>query len=217
MIINLGDAPFKAFITVSYPKGTCTLTDGSTTLSHSGGGSYTFTVKKKGSYTVKIQQGSAVKTAAVSISRRGQTVSLSLDYRLYLYNAGSTDLTISFRTEQSATGTLGSDCITMTGSEKWYGDIQMDTEPAIDLSPYSTANFLIENTGSASGFYIGFGPTKGTTSTARISVSGELAKTTKSLDISELNTAYYFTAERYTNSSSLGNGTAKIYSAWLDV
>ena len=217
MIINLGDAPFKAFITVTYPKGTCTVSDGTTTQSHSGGGTYTFTVKKKGTYTVKIQYNTAVKSATVNITKRGQVASVALDYKLYLYNAGKTDLTITFRTEQSATGTLGSNYISMTGSEKWYGDIQMDTEPAIDLTPYSTANFVIDNTGSGSDFYIGFGPTKGTTSTARINVHGDQTKTTKSLDISNLNGVYYFTAERYTNSSSLGNGTTNIYSAWLDV
>ena len=48
MIINWGDAPFKAFIKVTYNAGTCTCKMGSETFTHSGGGTATFEVKKKG-------------------------------------------------------------------------------------------------------------------------------------------------------------------------
>lgn len=220
MIINLGDAPFKAFITVTYPKGTCTVSDGTTTYSHSGGGTYTFTVKKKGTYTVKIQYSTAVKSTTVNITKRGQATSVSLDYKLYLYNAGNTPLTISFESEQTemfGVGTLEADCIQFNATEKWYGDVHMITTPATDLTPYSTAKVVVENEGSKSTFYIGFGKSAGAYDSADYTIEGALTKTTISINISSLNGNHYLSALRKTNETGLGTGLGKIYSVLLDV
>lgn len=89
MIINWGDAPFKAFITVTYPRGSCTVSGNGQTYGHSGGGTTTFTVKKKGTYTVKIVTGSLSKSSSVEISKLGETKTVSLNYRTYFYNRGS--------------------------------------------------------------------------------------------------------------------------------
>ena len=89
MIINLGDSPFKACIKVTYPRGTCSCSSDKLSLSHSGGGTATFTVRKKAQYTIKIATGSLSKTESVSIERNGQTVSVSLDYKLYLVKDGA--------------------------------------------------------------------------------------------------------------------------------
>ncbi len=88
MIINLGDAPFKAFIKVTYPKGTCTCTLGSTTYSHSGGGTATFEVNKKGTWTITAAYNSISKSTTASVSTRGETKTVSLSYTTYLYKLG---------------------------------------------------------------------------------------------------------------------------------
>ena len=89
MIINLGDAPFKAFIKVTYPNGTCTVSLGGKSFTHTGGGTHTFTVNKKGTWTVMATNtAGVVETQTVNITTRGQTVSVTLVCRLYFYNRG---------------------------------------------------------------------------------------------------------------------------------
>lgn len=87
MIINLSDAPFKAFITVTYPNGTCTVSNGTKTYTHSGGGTHTFTVNKKGTWTVKSTPSDKAEggSSSVSITSRGQTESVTLKHKLYLF------------------------------------------------------------------------------------------------------------------------------------
>ena len=82
MIINWGDAPFKAFITVTYPSGTCTVTGEGQSYTHSGGGSTTFTVRKKGTYTVKATATNASAAASAEITKSGQTKVVDLQYKL---------------------------------------------------------------------------------------------------------------------------------------
>ena len=90
MIINLGDAPFKAFIKVTYPNGTCTVSLGNKSFTHSGGGTHTFTVNKKGTWTVRATNNRGVSEIAnVSITYRGQVSSVTLTcWDGYVYNAG---------------------------------------------------------------------------------------------------------------------------------
>ena len=91
MIINWGDAPFKAFISVTYPTGTCTVSGNGQSYTHSGGGTTTFTVKKKGTYTVKGVDNNGVEVASnsVDISKSNETKSVTLKYVLNIIN-GST-------------------------------------------------------------------------------------------------------------------------------
>lgn len=92
---------FSATIAVTYPAGsTCTCTNGSTTLTASGtSGSYTFTVPRAGTWTVKAVQGSKSTSKNVTITSNGQSVSVTLEYLLYLYNEGDecTDVTGGWR------------------------------------------------------------------------------------------------------------------------
>ena len=87
MIINWGDAPFKAFITVTYPAGTCTVTGEGQTYTHSGGGTKTFTVKKKGTYTASLVWGSLKDSASVSITKHSETKAVELVG--WVYNSGT--------------------------------------------------------------------------------------------------------------------------------
>ena len=90
MIINLGDAPFKAFIKVTYPNGTCTVSNGTKTYTHTGGGTYTFAVNKKGTWTVKGVYNTISRTSTVSITTRGETKSVTLSYDYVIFNYSKT-------------------------------------------------------------------------------------------------------------------------------
>ena len=73
---------FAATITVTYPSGsTCTCSDGTTTLTAADtSGSYTFTVPNAGTWTVTCTDGSNTATESVSITKDGQSNTVSLAY-----------------------------------------------------------------------------------------------------------------------------------------
>lgn len=92
MIVNLGDASFKAFITVTYITGTITVAhESGVTYTHSGGGTQTLTVKKKGKWTVTCVVGDRSETVEVTVSYRGQVASVSITLTQYshFYNRGT--------------------------------------------------------------------------------------------------------------------------------
>jgi len=82
---------FEAYITVTYPNGTCTVANGEETYTHSGGGTTTFTVKKQGTWTVTATPTDGVSeggSQSVSITESNQTKSVSIKYRKYLVKNG---------------------------------------------------------------------------------------------------------------------------------
>ena len=88
MIINLGDAPFKAFITVTYLADKCTVSLGDKTFTHNGGGKHTFTVNKKGTWTIAaISNKGATETKTVSITYNGQIANISMACALFANGA----------------------------------------------------------------------------------------------------------------------------------
>lgn len=98
MIINLGDAPFKAFIKVTYPNGTCTVSLGDKSFTHSGGGTHTFTVNKKGTWTVKATSADGYNLTAQStaaLTYRGQVASVTLSYTLNLFVNGTDNTAVT--------------------------------------------------------------------------------------------------------------------------
>ena len=88
MIVNLEEQLFKASLTVSYPSGSCTVSLGGISYSHSGGGSHSFTLRKAGTWTVTATDGDKSDSASVIISQRGQAESLSLSYGIVLFDGG---------------------------------------------------------------------------------------------------------------------------------
>lgn len=119
MIINLGDAPFKAFIKVTYKTGTCTCTNGKKTYTHSGGGTATFEVNAKGAWTVKAVSGSYSASQNVTIGRMNETQSVTLKYELILWAPGNNNTSV-------------------TGG--WYGDI------GVGLNANTGGHVIINNT-----------------------------------------------------------------------
>ena len=79
----------KAFITVTYPKGTCTVSLGDKILTHSGGGTTTFTVNKKGAWTVKCSYSTIVRTSTVSISALNENKNISINYDFVAFANGA--------------------------------------------------------------------------------------------------------------------------------
>lgn len=89
MIINFDDAIFKALITVTYPSGTCTVThaDSGVSYSHSGGGTHTFAVHRRGEWAIEAVDGTRSKSDTAVINDRGQIVSKTLAYDFVLFDA----------------------------------------------------------------------------------------------------------------------------------
>ena len=86
MIVNLDESAFKAFITVTYPSGTCTLShESGASYTHSGGGTHSFVVHRRGKWNIRAEDGTMVKEASTEISSRGQ-IETVLSYELVLFD-----------------------------------------------------------------------------------------------------------------------------------
>lgn len=228
MIINFGDAPFKAFITVTYPKGTCTVTDGTKTLSHSGGGTHTFTVNKKGTWTVTAQYSTAVKSASVEITYRGQVETVTLSYTLLLYDSGKNYTDISggwyafgkglnstFNKPVTPGISYQSTYLKMTQSSgTYYASGFIRTKNTIDLTPYSTAYATISSLTLSSGAQAQF---RAHGSYGTYQNEGSLASvacgsgTTKSFSLTNINQAAYICFWLY------AGVTMNVTKIWLEV
>lgn len=141
MIINWGDAPFKAFITVTYKKGTCTVSLGDKSYSHSGGGTHTFTVNKKGSWTVTAVSGSYSASSTVNISAFKEAKSVTLKYTQVLYDNGNQYSSITggwemFGGANEATED-GVTCLNASQDHNYTGHY---TKNVIDLTLFYTLN-----------------------------------------------------------------------------
>lgn len=89
MIINFDEAVYTARITVTYPSGTCTVThaDSGVSYSHSGGGTHTFAVHRRGDWDILAQDGERKAPASVTLTDRGQIESKTLAYDFVLFDA----------------------------------------------------------------------------------------------------------------------------------
>ena len=81
---------FTATIKVTYPAGsTCTCSKGDEVLTAGGtSGVKTFTVTSAGTWVIKITSGKYSASKSVSITKTGQSVSVSIDYTLWLFKDG---------------------------------------------------------------------------------------------------------------------------------
>lgn len=227
MIINWGDAPFKAFITVIYPNGTCTVTGEGQTYTHTGGGTTTFVVKKKGTYTVKASDGaSSVSPAShsVSITKRGEAKKVSFSYTTtFITNAGAPN--VSFATHTTAGGTLSvsttggvyqieSNISSAVNREQFY----RYTTNKYNLTGRKTLYFTVKVGGQyETGFAVYVG-TSATTLTASKSSGAVTSYTTFSLDVSKLNgmhhIGFYIDSWRGTNWEA-HDTTAYLYNVYM--
>lgn len=116
---------FEAYITVSYPAGsTCTCSNGSTTYTASGtSGSYTFSVYKTGTWTVRSTNGDQEDSESVSITTDGESKSVTLKYFAatiaVTYPEGSTCTCSDGSTTLTASDTSGSYTFTVKNTGTW--------------------------------------------------------------------------------------------------
>ena len=221
MIINWGDAPFKAFIKVTYPSGTCTVSNGTKTYTHTGGGTYTFTVNKKGTWTISATNGVDTKTATAEITSRGQTVTKSISYTAYFYKSGNqcTDVTGGWSLGTSANSvSFGSDSMVLSvTSQAKAGTVA--TKNKVDLSKIKTLYFKVNSTTSYSG--AGY-PTVGVANSRAVqntpggngfAASTNLSAGTKtvSVDVSSISSAYIVVGGY---KGDAGGTTITVYEVW---
>lgn len=215
MIINWGKTPFKAFISVTYPKGTCTVSGKGQTYTHTGGGAATFTVKKKGTYTISAAQGSITKNATVNITKSGEIKTVTISFALYLFNgADVSTLTGGWSSSKShhvdgdgycteSTSVGSSLYVRADGYGNWANSsAKLSSKKSISFSGYNTLNFYVSSTGGQTRT-IGYGSTTKTPTTG-----------TNVFNISSANSSYVISLYAYSKDP---NTTITVTKIWLDV
>lgn len=190
MIINLGDAPsFKAFIKVTYYKGTCTVTGEGQTYTHTGGGTATFAVKKKGTYKIKATSNGASASGSVTISKKGETKSLTLTYKLTLLSNG-------LKSGYSTSGDGDFDGTVLSVPEDTSDDVRyICIVPAVDTTPYKTLTFrgaCTGGNGAASWLMAGLVSSQGSEDFVTSAWPDFDAPSTHNLNLANINGNYYF-------------------------
>ena len=232
MIINLGDAPFKGFIKVTYPNGTCTVSLGDKSFTHTGGGTHTFTVNKKGTWTVKATSNDGYNLTAQStaaLTYRGQVANVTLSYALWLYNKGDlcSAVTGGWNSNKwqtswySRTGTMTKNANSITLSGQSWGTldtsprqaIEAITQNKINLSGYSTLfiNVLSSPSSSAAAdtlLSVKDSYAASPSSSVKLQLAGA-GTGLLSLDVSAITGSYYV-------SVSLGAGAAGTHTTIFD-
>lgn len=133
---------FSATIKVTYPSGSaCTCTDGNTMLSAPDtSGVWTCVVPNTGTWTVSCTDGSDSASKSVKITTEGQSSSLELSYRLYLYNAGDKCTNITGGWSASATNITGSNTTGTLTATNVTGGVKLTQGTAGGGGLYSTTN-----------------------------------------------------------------------------
>ena len=95
---------FGSIINIVYPAGaTCTVTDGLTTLNAPDtSGTWEFAVPNAGTWTVMIQKGDAHGQETVQVTEPNQTVSVTLNYRMYFIRGGVLQPDVSIETKHTS-------------------------------------------------------------------------------------------------------------------
>lgn len=143
-----GDA--YAVITVTYPAGSvCTCTDGSKTLKlKDTSGQGFFLIPYAATWTVKCYDGADYdsspnkKSKNVEITAEGQSVSVTLNYGVYLFKEGRGQITpFTSTNETNGTVSIGTNEIVLNYSSNSNGQVAVKTVNAVDLSNYSKLIF----------------------------------------------------------------------------
>ena len=210
---------FAATINVTYPAGsTCTATDGVTILTAPDtGGTWACVVPNAGTWTVTATDGTKSKSADAAIETDGQTESVELMYRTYLFQEGIGSLAEFYKTAWGGnTVTIDGNAISLKGTESQGG---VFTSDAVDLSNYKTIYFdskLVKNDSRAD-YGVRFGafsakelsnPASNNNVSVNFPGSTTAARTVYSVDVSSINEQYYIGAK--------GVGTVTIYNIWLE-
>lgn len=96
MIFYFNQTAFEAYVTVTWAAGgTCTISNGNLSyVAPNTSGSHTFTVEEEGTWTATVVSNGRTFTGSTSITESGQSNTISVDCRLFLFNGGDvTNLT----------------------------------------------------------------------------------------------------------------------------
>ena len=203
---------FEAFIKVTYPMGTCTCTLDGISYSHSGGGTATFVVNKKGMWTIQATYKNITKSSYVTVSTQGETQTISLDYTLTLVPNTAYVSTAWTKSNGSVTPSSTNTKLVLSTAvnNTTYSVIKLD------VSAYSTLTIKgsVSNTSSSSSTIILYaGMFSGLPSSSSLNYvtgfekwdvpAGGSYTINNTYDISNLNGEYYFgVASKQGNASS---------------
>lgn len=213
-----GGSDTYAFIIVAYPVGsTCTATDGTTTLTAPDtSGSWVCKVPNAGTWTITSTDGTDTATAQVIISAEGQSESVELLYRLYLYNRGDQCTSITGGWSNNHGGGSGvninTDNIEIYQIATSGRGASVYSTNQINFTDYSTIHFLFTN--SAAGPIVKGGiadVTSYTTVTflAATEFPASASEAEMVVDISA------YTGLHYPRVNG-GTSTLRIYAVWLE-
>ena len=215
---------FNATITVTYPRGTLTVTGEGQSFSHSGGGTATFTVTSKGAYTAKAVTGSLSNSSTASITEFGQNASVALSYKKLLYTNGTQNVAWGIGYGSNPKPIFNSTYVASDklGSNDGYQGNSIYTTSKINVTDY--VSLYCDGYGPNGNIYsqpicaglIPDAPVSGTGSnkvrhqmdTAVAKVQLGTSRSTKSLNISGVSGSYHVAVG--------GNGLLYVYNVWLE-
>lgn len=198
-------AYFSATISVTYPAtSTCVVTnsDGQTVASDTNTGSstktWTATVSATGTYTVTATatDGSGkTKSTTASITADGQSSSVTLNYELYIFKAGTgsnTSWTTGAGTYSTSWNTSRTDYLRQTigGFNGYVTLAYLYSDSAFDVTNYST--LVVTGYGDCDGQSFGVASSPGGSLTASGVLSTSSSETTYTIDITRISGNAYF-------------------------
>lgn len=196
---------FSASINITYPaNSTCVVTNsgGQTVASDTNTGSstktWTATVGATGTYTVtaaSTSDSSKTKSATVSITKDGQSRSVTLSYELYIFKAGTgsnTTWTTGDGTYGTSWNTSGTDYLRQTigGFNGYVTLAYLYSDSAFDVTNYST--LVVTGYGNCDGQSFGVASSPGGSLTASGVLSTSSSETTNTIDITRISGNAYF-------------------------
>lgn len=214
-----------AAIAVTYPAGsTVTVTDGKITYTAPNtSGTALFIIPYAATWIVSATDGTETASETVEILTEGQSVSVELSFKLWLFKSGEGAIT-SLVTATSDTSKptaiiISAESITLTGATS-YGGRGVSSDEMIDLSSYTKicVDCVKTSTSGAVGEFCGIGLTKiqsieddydstGYRNRAAF-VEFPASRSVVSIDVSAFTEAYYV----YLG----GTDTATVYNWWLE-
>lgn len=152
-----GSGKLFAAIGVTYPVGSAvTCTNGTKTLTaKTTSGQWVFAIPQAGTWTVTATDGTNTKSQSVEITSEGQSVNVTLSYRLNLYTNGVENVAWTTKSGLSNVVHVSKESTRLKfyTSENITGDEAAAYTPAIDLSSYNEVH-VIGTYDSASGITI---------------------------------------------------------------
>ena len=207
---------FSATINVTYPAGsTCkaTHTDGTVLNAPDTSGTWACVVPKSGTWTVTATDGTNIKSESVEITSAGQSVSVTLSYRYYLFKEGE-GVADNWGTAGNATLVQkNNNAIAIESTKGYGGNNNYKAYIRADLSEYKALKAEIKTTVANAPIVGVFGtsvPGTYTELTSSASATKKNIREVVSLDISSIS------GNRYVGIHVGSLETLYMYNFWLE-